>query len=157
MPLIRYASGDLARMPASRPAGDTGGLTVLPPIEGRTSDVLLTTDGRSQSNREVVDLLVQETGVSEFSLHQTAPDRLLCMTVRHGGWAGQEAKVIGLLRSILGRALRVEWKIGTAFRPLKSGKRRYICSSVAHLAFAHDRESGVFLSRAWPQRVLDAA
>jgi phenylacetate-CoA ligase len=157
MPLIRYASGDMARMPATRVPADTAGLAVLPPIEGRTSDVLLTVDGRPQSNREMVDLLVQETGVSEFSLHQTAPDRLLCMTVRHGGWVGQEAKVTGLLRSILGRTLRVEWKIGTAFRPLKSGKRRYICSSVAHSALAHDRESGMFLSRAWPQRVLDAA
>jgi phenylacetate-CoA ligase len=156
MPLFRYATGDLATAP--RPARDPATpLTVLPHIEGRTSDVLITTDGRPQSNRELVDLLVQETGVSEFSLHQTAPDRLLCMTIHHGGWAGQETKVMALLRSILGRTLRVEWKIGAAFRPLKSGKRRYLCSSVAHSILAHDRESGVFLSRAWPQRVLDAA
>jgi phenylacetate-CoA ligase len=156
MPLVRYATGDVVTAPRA-PRDPEMPITVLPRIEGRTSDVLITTDGRPQSNRELVDLLVQETGVSEFSLHQTAPDRVLCMTIRHGGWAGQEAKVTTLLRSILGRTLRVEWKIGTAFRPLKSGKRRYLCSSVAQSVLAHDRESGMFLSRAWPQRVLDAA
>jgi hypothetical protein len=79
------------------------------------------------------------------------------MTVRENGWVGHEGIVTDVLRSILGRSLRVEWKIGAAFQPLKSGKRRYICSSLALAALAHDRESGMFLSRAWPQRVLDAA
>jgi hypothetical protein len=127
------------------------------PIEGRTSDMALTTDGRLHSNRELVDTLVRETGVTEFSLHQTGPDRILCMTLRQRGWVGQEAEVTELLRSILGRSLQVEWKVGAAFQPLKSGKRRYLCSPVAQALLAHDRESGMFLSRAWPQRVLDAA
>ena len=157
MPFIRYATGDVVAAPDMHSGAPTSPTAKLPPIEGRTSDMLITTDGRVQSNREMVDLLVRETGVSEFSLHQTKPDRLLCMSVRRGGSVGQEAKVTALLRSILGRTLRVEWKIGSAFRPLKSGKRRYICSSVAHSVLAHDRESGVFLARAWPQRVLDAA
>ena len=130
---------------------------MLPRIEGRTSDMLVATDGQLQSNRELVDLLVRETGITEFSLHQTAPDRILCMTLREGGWLGQEGRVAELLRAVLGRSLRVDWKIGAAFQPLKSGKRRYICSSVAQSIVAHDRESGMFLSRAWPQRVLDVA
>jgi phenylacetate-CoA ligase len=156
MPLIRYATGDVVTAPS--PARDAAmPITMLPRIEGRTSDVLITTDGHPFSNRDMVDLLVHETGAYEFSIHQTAPDRVLCMTVHDGGWGGQEAKVAALLRSVLGRTLRVEWKIGRAFCALKSGKRRYVCSSTAHAMLAHDRESGVFLSRAWPQRVLDAA
>jgi phenylacetate-coenzyme A ligase PaaK-like adenylate-forming protein len=156
MPLIRYATGDAVTAPST--ARDTAmPITMLPRIEGRTSDVLITTEGHPFSNREMVDLLVHETGAYEFIFHQTAPDRVLCMTVHDHGWAGQQAKVAALLRSLLGRTLRVDWKIGTAFCPLKSGKRRYVCSSTAHAVLAHDRESGRFLSRAWPQRVLDAA
>jgi hypothetical protein len=79
------------------------------------------------------------------------------MTIRDGGWAGQEAKVMDILRSMLGRSLQLDWKVGSAFQLLKSGKRRYICSPVAQSLLAHDRESGMFLSRAWPQRVLGAA
>jgi phenylacetate-CoA ligase len=156
MPFVRYATGDVANV--SRDTGClTAGLRTLPPIEGRTSDLLVTTDGRVQSNRELVDTLVREIGSVEFSLHQTAPDRLLCMTIRNGGWVGKEEKVTDVLRSILGRSLQVEWKVGAAFQLLKSGKRRYICSPVAQSVLAHDRESGMFLSRAWPQRVLGAA
>jgi phenylacetate-CoA ligase len=157
MPFLRYATGDVARTPITASVRISAGLKALPPIEGRTSDLAVTTDGRLYSNRELVDTLVRETGVTEFSLHQTSADRMLCMTLRERGWVGQEAKVTELLRSMLGRSLQVDWKIGAAFQPLKSGKRRYVCSPVAQMLLAHDRESGMFLSRAWPQRVLDAA
>jgi len=157
MPFLRYATGDVARMPVHSGAVTSTGLKTLIPIEGRTSDMTVTTDGRLYRTRELVDTLVRETGATEFSLHQTSPDRILCMTLRERGWIGQETKVTELLRSMLGRSLQIEWKVGTAFQPLKSGKRRYICSPVAQMLLAHDRESGMFLSRAWPQRVLDAA
>jgi phenylacetate-CoA ligase len=157
MPFIRYATGDVTTVRSSEFVAAHSGARTLDRIEGRASDILVTTDGGLQSNRQVVDLLVHETGVTEFSLHQTAPERILCMTIRDGGWLGQEGRVAELLRALLGRSLQVDWKIGDAFRPLKSGKRRYICSSVAQSLLAHDRESGMFLSRAWPQRVLDAA
>jgi len=157
MPFIRYATGDVVTLPSAAGAIAPAGPRTLMRIEGRASDVLVSTEERLQSNRELVDALVRDTGMMEFSLHQTAPDRILCMTIRDGGWVGQEDKVMELLRSMLGRSLQVEWKIGGAFRPPKSGKRRYVCSPVAQSLLAHDRESGMFLSRAWPQRVLDAA
>lgn len=157
MPFIRYATGDIVRLPSAAATIAPASPATLMRIEGRASDVLVTTDGRFQSNREVVDALVRDTGATEFSLHQTAPDRILCMTINDGGWSGQEGKVTELLRSMLGRSLQVSWKIGATFRPLKSGKRRYVCSPIAQTLLAHDRESGMFLSRAWPQRVLDAA
>jgi phenylacetate-CoA ligase len=156
MPFIRYATGDITKAPAAT-SRQTAGITVLPPLEGRTSDLLVTTDGRVQSNRELVDMLVRETGATEFSLYQIERDRLLCMTTGRGGWVGQEDTVTSVLRMFLGSALHVDWKVGAAFQPLKSGKRRYVCSSAAHSMLAHDQESGMFLSRAWPQQVVDAA
>jgi phenylacetate-CoA ligase len=157
MPFIRYATGDVVTMPADSEPQRTPGMTVLPRIEGRTSDLLVTMEGRTLSNRDVVDMLVRETSITEFSLHQTAADRVLCMTTRERGCVGQEGRVTELLRAMLGQSLHVDWMVGSAFRPLKSGKRRYVCSPVAQALLAHDRESGMFLSRAWPQRVLGAA
>lgn len=161
MPFLRYATGDVVRMPLEpnpeRSDGDRAPLTVLPPIEGRASDVPVGTDGQPHSNRGLVEALVRETGTSQFSLHQTAPDFVLCLSVREGGLCGQESRVTGLLRSYLGGALRVDWRIGGAFHPLKSGKRRFVCSAVGHSLLAHDRESGMSLARAWPQQVLGEA
>jgi phenylacetate-CoA ligase len=52
MPLIRYATGDAVTAPST--ARDTAmPITMLPRIEGRTSDVLITTEGHPFSNREI--------------------------------------------------------------------------------------------------------
>jgi phenylacetate-CoA ligase len=157
MPFIRYATGDVVTLPGAAPPRTAPGFTTIPRLEGRASDLLVGVDGRLCSNRDLVDMLVRETNVTNFSLHQTTPDRILCLTTREHGWVGQEALVADLLRSQLGPSLQVDWRIGSAFRPLKSGKRRYVCSPVAQSLVAHDRESGMFLSRAFPQRVLDAS
>jgi phenylacetate-CoA ligase len=156
MPFIRYATGDVVTMPAA--SDDLGLLRAnMPGIEGRCSDALLTTDGRLVGNRNLVELLVRETGRDVFSLFQPAPDRILCITTRTGGLVGQQEKVERILRSLLGSNLSIDWRIGTAFRPLISGKHRFVCSPAANAVLAHDKRAGTSLARAWPQRILDAA
>jgi phenylacetate-coenzyme A ligase PaaK-like adenylate-forming protein len=155
MPFIRYATADVVVAEGTDPSGAV--TRYMRRIEGRASDVLVDTAGRLQPNRDVVDGLVNETGATEFSLYQTTADRILCMTLHDGGFVGQEAKVAHFLRGMLGERLKVDWKVGSTFRLLKSGKRRYICSPVAHALLAHDRDSGMSLSRAWPQLVAEPA
>ena len=154
MPFIRYATGDVAVAPAE---SGVGGRVYMPKIEGRTSDVLLTTNDRLVPNRGLVDSLVRETGSAKFFLHQLQTERILCMTVRDCGWVGQERRVEEILRATLGTALQVEWQVGTALEPLKSGKHRFVCSPAAHEVLAHDKQAGHRLSRVWPQRLLDEA
>jgi len=72
MPFIRYATGDVVTMPSAAGATATTGLRTLARIEGRASDVLVTTEGRLQSNRELVDALVRRHGRDGIQL---APDR----------------------------------------------------------------------------------
>jgi phenylacetate-CoA ligase len=152
MPFIRYATGDVAVAPAE--TARDGVLNVrMPRIEGRTSDLLLATDGRPVSNRETVEMLVRNFGSMEFSLFQPEDDRVVCMTIRDGGWLGQEGAVEDALRSTLGADLRIEWKVGRAFRPLLSGKHRFVCSPAAHALLAHDKLAGISVARAWPQRL----
>ena len=47
MPFIRYATGDVVTMPADLQPRPTPGMTVLPRIEGRTSDLLVSLEGRT--------------------------------------------------------------------------------------------------------------
>ena len=155
MPFIRYATGDVVTMPA---ASDDQGLlrASMPAIVGRCSDALLTTDGRLVENRDLVEMLVRETGTDVFSLFQPTRDRILCITTRTGGLADQQEKVARILRLLLGRTLSVDCRIGASFRPLKSGKHRFVCSPAANAVLAHDKRAGASLARAWPQRILDA-
>jgi phenylacetate-CoA ligase len=154
MPFIRYATGDIVAAPAAATVPDRPSLTTLPRLEGRASDMLVDADGRPRPNRDLVETLARETKATEFSLHQTAPDRILCSTIREGGWIGQQGRVTELLRSALGETVQVDWEVGSAFEPLRSGKRRYVSSPVALALLAHDRVSDASLARAWPQRVF---
>jgi phenylacetate-CoA ligase len=155
MPFIRYATGDVVTMPAT---SDSQGLlrASMPAIIGRCSDALVTTDGRLVGNRDLVEMLVRETGTDVFSLFQPTRDRVLCITTHTGGLVGQQEKAKRILRAMLGGDLAVDWRIGAAFRPLKSGKHRLVCSPAANAVLAHDKRAGSSLARAWPQRILDA-
>lgn len=154
MPFIRYATGDVVRQgePSSSSAD---GLPVFPHPEGRTSDQLATTDGGLSPMRPVVEALVERGGLREFSLHQTEADRLTVLVLEGGDGRRGEAEEV--LRSFLGEAMQVEWRVGKQFAPLTSGKRRYVCSPAAMRLIAHDRESGISLARAWPQRLMEDA
>jgi phenylacetate-CoA ligase len=157
MPFIRYATGDVVRQPAQPFLSPSEpGLPVFPVPEGRTSDLLATVDETLCPMRLVVEALVEHAGLREFSLHQTAADQLTILEIagRNAG-VSRRGEVEEMLRSFLGKQLQVEWKSGSQFAPLQSGKRRYVCSPVALRLIAHDRESGVSQARAWPQRLVE--
>lgn len=157
MPFIRYATGDVARQ---APVGSTRDpLLYLSRVEGRTSDILVTTDGELVPLREIVQTLHERTRTTEFSFHQTRVEAITCLTIDDKGGITPDlhATVEDVLRGFLGKRLEIEWRVGSAFRPLKSGKRRYACSSVALDRLAHDRESGASQARAWPEMLTEVA
>jgi hypothetical protein len=154
MPLVRYATGDVLTVPADVSDGILA--SACPKIDGRTSDVLMACDDRLVSNRPLVELLVREMGSSDFSLHQPSAGRVTCMVTRSSGWLGHEARAEEILRGHLGAGTVIEWRSGESFRPLKSGKHRFVCSPAAHAKLGCDQRAGVSLSRAWPQRLVAA-
>ncbi|RPI91104.1 MAG: phenylacetate--CoA ligase family protein [Planctomycetaceae bacterium] len=153
MPFIRYATGDVARQPAdpSFPVND-GLLPLFPRVEGRTSDLLLSTDGRLLPSRPLVDDLVTEARLEWFHLHQTSSSRVELHLLTSSSDRRPVAETI--LRSHLGAALEIEVCEGTAFTPLRSGKHRFVCSPAAAVRIAHDRYLDDELARAWPQPVV---
>jgi phenylacetate-CoA ligase len=157
MPFIRYATGDVVRRPKQEES-DLGrpGLPVFPLPEGRTSDVLAARDGTLCPMRPVVESLVGEAGLRDFSLYQPTEDRLVVLFVEGTDAANiRRPAAEEVLRSFLGENLRLEWRGGRGFEPFTSGKRRFVCSPAGMRLIGHDRESGVSRARAWPQRLLE--
>jgi phenylacetate-CoA ligase len=153
MPFIRYATGDVIRQaaPAESHPGSAG-LPILPLPEGRTSDVLVTTSGALCPMRPVVEALVEQVGLREFSLFQPQPEELLVMVLAGAGQPSVDRpKAEEVLRSFLGRDLRLEWRSGSKFQSFTSGKKRYVCSPAGLRLIGHDKESGMSRARAWPQ------
>jgi hypothetical protein len=154
MPFIRYATGDIARRPI-KPSPAKPGLPPFPVPEGRSSDLLLTAIGDPVSSRPVVDALVAEAGMWDFSLNQPQPGWVIVLEVVGASRPpARRDQARDVLEHYLGRPLEIDWRIGSAFEPFISGKRRYVCSPAALAAVAHDRESGMDRSRSWPQRLL---
>lgn len=156
MPFIRYATGDVVLQPEGPLPANEPGLPVFPLPQGRTSDMLATADQALVPMRPVVEALVEHAGLWAFSLFQDAVGRVIVLEVEgRNGIREKRGEAEDILRSFLGRQLVVEWRTGKRFVPLKSGKRRYVCSPVGMSLIAHDREAGLSLARAWPQRLED--
>lgn len=152
MPFIRYATGDVVRQSAREARA---GLPIFPWPEGRTSDLLQTMEGELIPMRPVVERLVEQTELEDFSLFQIEPGRLQVFEIKQESEAKRHQAAEAVLREMLGQALTIEWRAGSRFAPLRSGKKRYVCSPLAMRQIAHDKESGATLARAWPQ-VLEA-
>ena len=129
-PLIRYRTGDLGRLdPNPCPCGRT--LPVLGAVEGRSTDFLVTQDGRRVHALGLIYVLRDLAEVREFQIHQPTADRIeVRIDVGSDG-----AELTGTLgptitaefQKVLGDiAVEIEW-LSPLPRP-KSGKFRYVTS-----------------------------
>jgi phenylacetate-CoA ligase len=154
MPFIRYATGDVMRGPASSESGNSTERPRCPLPEGRTSDQLVTMEGKLCPMRPVIEALVEQAGLEEFSLHQPEPGAITLLYVEGPGQPPPHEPAEEVLRRFLGQDLVIGWVGGKHFVPLTSGKKRYVCSPAAMRLLAHDRQAGLHLARSWPQRLV---
>ncbi|MCY2962760.1 MAG: hypothetical protein NT069_03765, partial [Planctomycetota bacterium] len=153
MPFIRYATGDVARQP-EHPEFPLDGdrLPRFPKVEGRTSDLLLSAKNQLLPSRPLVDALMTVVNLRWFHLHQSSPMELeIHALTRDQSKRDASERVVA---NYLGRDLRIGWRTGDAFSPLRSGKHRYVCSPPAARLIAHDKRIDDELARAWPQPVV---
>ena len=131
-PLIRYRTGDLGRLdPNPCPCGRT--LPVLGAVEGRSTDFLVTQDGRRVHALGLIYVLRDLAEVREFQIHQPTADRI---EVRiDGGPDGAELAgtlgptITAEFQKVLGDiTVEIEW-LSPLPRP-KSGKFRYVTSEL---------------------------
>lgn len=153
MPFIRYATGDILRQPEPAVGGLPGELGPLcPPIEGRTSDLLLTTAGVPCASRPLVNTLLETLGGELFHLRQQSATE--CQLHLLESSAGRAELAVGQVRAHLGEATAVTVVVGREFAALRSGKHRFVCSREAARRVAHDQQASDELARIWAQPVI---
>jgi phenylacetate-CoA ligase len=132
MPFIRYRTGDVAQ-PDDRPCTCGRHLTVMKKIQGRTTDFVVTPDGRWQHALSVIYIVRDIEGVSEFKIIQNdVDDVLVLLKIDNDSYPsnGNELIVSGLKKR-MGKEVNVAIEIVDNIPRDASGKYRYVVSKVA--------------------------
>ena len=130
MPLLRYLNGDvITPMPGACSCGR--GLERIARIEGRTLDVIYSSDGKILHSGYVTYLFLQIGGIDRFQIVQRARDRLDVYLVRGIDFSDG---VLDYLRTELGKAvgdsIAMEFHFVDAIALTASGKYRVMVSEI---------------------------
>ncbi len=131
MPFVRYRTGDMAQ-PGPRGCGCGRTWSTMAAIRGRTTDFVVTPDGRWQHALSVIYVVRDVEGVEEFKIVQEAVDDVrVFLRVNAGLYpAGGNERIIGGLKKRLGEQVRVTIETVPEIPRDASGKYRYVVSKV---------------------------
>ncbi|HXH82419.1 MAG TPA: phenylacetate--CoA ligase family protein [Candidatus Tectomicrobia bacterium] len=134
MPIIRYRTGDLGRLePQPCRCGRT--LPRLASVEGRSTDFLVTPDGRVMHALAVIYVLRETPGVGEFQVEQESVTRVTVRIVPDGAFTrADRARLLERLGRVLGDEVGVEIDEVALIPPGPGGKFRHVVSRVAGTA-----------------------
>ncbi len=128
MPLVRYATGDLA-VAAEGPCPCGRTYARLERITGRTSDFVVTPDGRRLHGEVFSHLFYELPGVRRFQLRQELPAAVeLILEADPAGPAPDLGRVREGLERILGPGVAAGIRVVDTLPPSPSGKRRFVVS-----------------------------
>ncbi|OQA25697.1 MAG: Phenylacetate-coenzyme A ligase [Verrucomicrobia bacterium ADurb.Bin345] len=132
MPFIRYDTGDCGTWlpPARCRCGRT--TSRIGRIEGRSSDIIRTSEGKMIHGEYFSHLLYGTNGVRQFQFVQDSPSEYrLLLLVDSARYAGSEdERIRAALVSALGARARIRIEHVEELRPLTSGKRRFTVSKL---------------------------
>lgn len=130
MPFIRYRTGDVAQ------PGDPGcacgrGLAVMRNIQGRSTDFIVTPDGRRQHALSVIYVVRDIVGVEQFKILQEAVDDVRVLLVINENFpADGDARIVAGFHKRMGEGVRVSVEHVADIPREASGKYRYVVSKV---------------------------
>ena len=131
MPLIRYKINDLARLSEDNCSCGRG-LPLIDSIEGRSTDVIITPDGRLLTVHFFSTYLKLVKGLEQYQIIQEKPEKLLIKLVTGDKFSNDSLKYIEIeTKKRLGEKMDIEIKIVNSIPPTRSGKRRYVISKIA--------------------------
>ncbi len=136
MPLIRYCTGDVAQPGAGR-CNCGRGFSTMAKIRGRTTDFVVTPDGRWQHALSIIYVVRDIEGVAEFKIIQEDVDDVRVLLKVHENLYpdnGNERIVRGFKKR-MGDEVRVTVEMVTEIPRDASGKYRYVVSKVARRGF----------------------
>lgn len=132
MPLIRYKTGDVAQ-PGEGPCACGRGFSTMQQIRGRTTDFVVTPDGRWQHALSVIYIVRDIEGVDAFKIIQHELDDVQVLVKTLPGLYpgnGDERIVIGIKKR-MGDSVQVWVEHVDNIQPEASGKHRYVVSKIA--------------------------
>ncbi|MDO3379761.1 phenylacetate--CoA ligase family protein [Geoalkalibacter halelectricus] len=131
MPFIRYRTGDVAQ-PGGGGCACGRGLGTMQKIQGRTTDFIVTPDGRWQHALSVIYVVRDIAGVEQFKILQDAVDEVrVLLTTNEMFPADGDARIVAGFKKRMGDEVQVAVEHVAEIPREASGKYRYVVSKVA--------------------------
>jgi len=129
-PFIRYKTGDIGVVSDEGcPCGR--GLSVLKSVEGRSTDFIVTSDGKIMHGLSLIYVMRETEGVEEFKIVQEDYDRIeLFLAVNEKFTEEREEDIKKGFSRRLGADVKVDIIYTDRILPERSGKFRYVESKV---------------------------
>jgi len=130
MPMIRYRTGDQARLLPGR-CGCGRGLPVMDVVSGRSTDFLRLPDGNVRHALSIIYPLREMPGIRQFSVVQGEDYGVVVRVVRDDSADRiTHDSVARRLRPVIGDDVRLDVRLVDHIAPSSSGKHRYVTSHV---------------------------
>ena len=131
MPFIRYRTGDIGQ-PSNSRCSCGRSLQLMKSLKGRTTDFVVTPDGRWVHGLGLIYAIREIPGVMKYQVLQSDVDSVEVRLVVDDQFAPQSAEAIeSSISSRLGPQVRVAVSLIDAIAEDASGKYRYVISKVA--------------------------
>jgi len=136
MPFIRYSTGDVAQ-PGNSSCPCGRGFSTMAAIRGRTTDFIVTPDGRWLHALSVIYVVRDIEGVAEFRIVQENVDDIRVLLKTHEDLypADGNDRIIRGFKKRMGESVRVMIETVSDIPKDPSGKYRYVVSRVAQQGF----------------------
>jgi phenylacetate-CoA ligase len=136
MPFIRYRTGDIARSGTGQCKCGRG-LQSISSIQGRTTDFVVTPDGRWQHALSIIYVVRDIEGVAEFKIIQQDVDDIQVLLKIHEDLYPKNGneRIIQGFKKRMGDEIKVRVEMVSEIPREASGKHRYVVSKVAQQGF----------------------
>jgi phenylacetate-CoA ligase len=136
MPFIRYRTGDVAQFD-NKTCECGRHLSTMKKIQGRTTDFIVTPDGRWQHGLSLIYVIRDIPGVQEFKIIQEAVDDVKILLKADQNLFPENGKTIIVkgVKQRMGQEVKVDIDMVDEIAKDASGKYRYVVSKVAEKGF----------------------
>jgi phenylacetate-CoA ligase len=136
MPFVRYSTGDIAQ-PGNGGCKCGRGFATMSKVCGRTTDFIVTPDGRWQHALSLIYVVRDIEGVAEFKIIQEDVDDVRVLLMVHANLYPPNGKdrIVRGFKKRMGDEVRVRVEVVDEIPRDASGKYRYVVSRVAEHGF----------------------
>jgi phenylacetate-CoA ligase len=136
MPFVRYRTEDVAQF-GIQTCKCGRNLSIMKKIQGRTTDFIVSPDGRWQHGLSLIYVLRDIPGVTKFKIVQEAVDDVKVLLKVHEPLFPEEgeSRIIEGLKKRMGQEVNVNIEMVDEIEKDASGKYRYVVSKVAGKGF----------------------